>query len=311
MSGRDAGQVAAGRASASPLGDAGQTVVGHSVARQVTKPHGSAAQTQVHPFEVRTNEPVAEGVWRMRCATPVAAELEPGQFVNLQVPGDGSHLLRVPLSFSLADGANELLELVYAVVGEGTERLSAMRPGDTSTLVGPCGNGWKLPSEANGRALLVAGGVGLPPVVACARMLAQHGVGFDAIVGAQTGSRHVEFLLDELRGMAPNEGCDCARKVVVCTDDGTLGVRGFTTAAMADLIADHPYEIIYTCGPQLMMAGVARLAAQRGVACQASLERMMGCGFGACSCCNVELTAGGYALCCKDGPVFDAREVVW
>lgn len=261
-------------------------------------------------FEVLRNERVAEGVWRMRCATGVAAELEPGQFVNVRVPGDGSHVLRVPLSFSEADAANLVLELVYATVGEGTERLSRMGAGDSSTLVGPCGRGWRLP-QASGRALLVAGGVGLPPVVACARMLAQAGVGFDAIVGAQTASRHVDALLDELRTFAPVEGCDCRRKVIVCTDDGSRGIRGFVTAAMADLMADRPYVEAYACGPQPMMAGVAALAGKRGVACQVSLERMMGCGFGACSCCNVALAGGGYALCCTDGPVFDAREVAW
>lgn len=264
----------------------------------------------LYEFEVCSNECVAEGVWRMRCHTPVAALLVPGQFVNISVPGDGSHILRVPLSFSRADAASQTLELVYAVVGEGTRRLSAMRAGEVSTLVGPCGHGWWQP-EVTGRALLVAGGVGLPPIVACARLLVEVGVGFDAIVGAQTAARHVEPLLEELRQMSPAKGCDCQRKVIVCTDDGSMGVSGFTTGAMADLVADRPYAQVYTCGPQPMMAGVARLAAKRQIACQASLERMMGCGFGACSCCNVELTSGGYALCCKDGPVFDAREVAW
>ena len=271
---------------------------------------GTAPATDVHEFVVVSNEPVADGVWRMRCHTSVAPLLAPGQFVNVAVPGDAAHILRIPLSFSAAHASSETLELVYAVVGEGTRRLSGMHVGDVSTMVGPCGNGWALPTRG-GRALLVAGGVGLPPIVACARMLAEAFVGFDVIVGAQTSAKHVEYLLDELRRMPPGEGCDCARKVLVCTDDGSLGTRGFTTDVMADLIADRPYSQVYTCGPTPMMAGVARLCDKRSIACQASLERMMGCGFGACSCCNVALTMGGYALCCKDGPVFDAREVVW
>lgn len=262
------------------------------------------------PFEVASNEQVAEGIWRMRCHTPVAAMLEPGQFVNIAVPGDGSHILRIPLSFSHTDAKNEVLELVYATVGEGTKRLSHMATGDASTLVGPCGNGWVLPAK-EGRALLVAGGVGLPPIVACARMLAQACVGFDAIVGAQTAAKHVEELIECLRRLSKTEGCDCARKVIITTDDGTLGMRGFTTAAMENMLAEHAYSCVYSCGPNPMMGGVARLAAQRGIDCQVSLERMMGCGFGACSCCNVELTDGSYALCCQDGPVFDASEVKW
>lgn len=266
--------------------------------------------TSQYSFEVITNEQVAQDVWHMRCHTDLAALLSPGQFVNIHVPGNDAHVLRIPLSFSHADADAQTLELVYAVVGEGTSRLSAMQAGQTSTMVGPCGKGWQLPTR-DGRALLVAGGVGLPPIVACARMLAQVGIGFDAIVGAQTSSKHVDFLLDELRTLAPHEGCDCARKVLVTSDDGTRGIRGFTTTAMQNMLAEHAYGTVFTCGPQPMMAGVARLAKTVGANCQASLERMMGCGFGACSCCNVALVSGGYALCCTDGPVFDAKEVAW
>lgn len=264
--------------------------------------------TGISSFEVMTNEPVAQDTWRMRCRTEVAARLAPGQFVNLNVPGDDSHILRIPLSFSKADENHKILELVYTVVGEGTKRLSRMTAGDTSTMVGPCGNGWRLP-HTEGRVLLVAGGVGLPPVVACARMLAKHGISYDAIVGAQTASKHIDYLLNKLQ-RSWGDHVD-APTVIVTTDDGTRGMCGFTTTAMEGLLAEHPYGTVYTCGPQPMMAGVVRLASLRGADCQASLERMMGCGFGACSCCNVELKAGGYALCCQDGPVFDAQEVVW
>lgn len=263
-----------------------------------------------HEFTVVSNESVAEGIWRMLISCDVARSIKPGQFMNLQVPGDGSHILRVPLSFAHADADKLLVELVYAVVGEGTKRLSQMCEGETSTLVGPCGKGWSLPATA-GRALLVAGGVGLPPIVAAARMLAETCVGFDVVVGARTAAAHVEDLLDLLRGLPPEQGCDCSRRVIVTTDDGTLGLHGFTTDALPELLAERGYAQVYTCGPNPMMAGVARIAAEQGIACQASLERMMGCGFGACSCCNVALVSGGYALCCQDGPVFDATEVAW
>ncbi len=264
--------------------------------------------TGVATFEVLCNEQVCEGVWRMVCRTPVAERITAGQFVNISVPGDSSHILRVPLSFSDANGDHITLE--YAVVGEGTGRLSQMRVGETSTMVGPCGTGWRMPAR-EGRALLVAGGIGLPPIVACARMLARTNVGFDVIVGAQTAARHLNHDIDDLRSMPPETGCDCARKVVLTTDDGSLGVKGFTTDVMRSLVRERGYAQVYACGPQPMLAGVARLSEEVGAECQVSLERMMGCGFGACSCCNVELRGGGYALCCQDGPVFDAREVAW
>lgn len=270
----------------------------------------SGAKTNLHEFVVQENEQVAEGLWRMRCNTALAAELAPGQFVQVSVPADASHILRIPLSFARADARSGELDIVYAVVGEGTRRLSAMAVGQASTMVGPCGNGWWLPQD-QGRALLVAGGVGLPPIFACASMLSQAGVGFDVIVGAQTASRHCVGYVDELRSMGIHEGCDCARKVVLTTDDGTLGMRGFVTQAMENLLAEHTYAQVYACGPNPMMAGVAKLSMSKGIACEVSLERMMGCGFGACSCCNVALVDGTQALCCTDGPVFDARRVQW
>ena len=264
--------------------------------------------TGVEPFEVLRNERAAEGIWRMECRTRVAEQISAGQFVNVSVPGDRSHILRVPLSFSDATGDRLVLE--YAVVGEGTRRLSLMGVGETSTLVGPCGVGWRVP-QGEGRALLVAGGIGLPPIVACARMLVSSNVGFDAVVGAQTAARHLTDDIEVLRSLPPEGGCDCARRVVVTTDDGTLGVHGFTTDVMTTLVRERDYVQVYACGPEPMLAAVARIADECGIGCQASLERMMGCGFGACSCCNVALREGGYALCCQDGPVFDAQEVAW
>ena len=263
-----------------------------------------------HGFTVVSNEQAAEGMFHLVMRSDVAALLEPGQFMNFQVPGNAAQVLRVPLSFARADAAAGLVDVCYAVVGDGTRRLSQMLPGDESTVVGPCGHGWRLPAD-EGRCLLVAGGIGLPPVFAAAEMLAQAGIGFDVVVGARTAGLLLDGLVDQLRGMTPGQGCDCERRVMITTDDGSRGLKCFTTDAMWALLKDRTYACVYTCGPNVMMRGVARLAAEHGIACQASLERMMGCGFGACSCCNVALVGGGYALCCTDGPVFDASEVAW
>lgn len=258
------------------------------------------AAARLVPFVVESNEPVAEGVFAMRLASEVAGMLAPGQFMELSVPGDPSQLLRVPLSFSRADDGR--VWVAYAVVGDGTRRLSLMRPGDESTLVGPCGRGWRLPAAA-GRALVVAGGIGIPPVVAAARMLVEAGVPTDAVVGARSASALVGPLVDELRGI-------CG-EVVVATDDGSAGRAGLVTAPVGELLGEGGHDVVCACGPNVMMGAVARLAAAAGVRCQVSLERMMGCGFGACSCCNVELADGRQASCCLDGPVFDGAEVAW
>ena len=187
-----------------------------------------SAGLAVHDFSVVSNEPVADGLVRIVLSAPeLASALRPGQFVNIHVPGDASQVLRIPLSFSCADAAAGTVEIVYAVVGDGTRRLSEMAAGERSTAVGPCGNPWPLVEGAR-RACVVAGGVGVTPVVACARMLAASGVAFDAVVGAQTAGRL--WGADVLAGLG-------AGTVAVTTDDGTAGRRGFTTDALADLLA--------------------------------------------------------------------------
>lgn len=263
----------------------------------------SAGGLGVHEVAVVSNDPVAEGLMRVVLSAPGLAHLlRPGQFLNVAVPGDRSELLRIPLSFSRADAATGMVEIVYAVVGEGTRRLSRMAAGDGTTVVAPCGNPWPAPPEGASRACVVAGGVGVTPVVACAGMLAGLSTAFDAVVGAQTAGRL--WGMGELSALGAGE-------VSVTTDDGTAGRRGFTTDALADLLASRRYDIVYTCGPEVMMAGVARICREAGVPCRVSMERMMCCGFGACGTCNVAMADGTYKSCCKDGPVFDAEEVAW
>lgn len=262
----------------------------------------SAAKLGLHPFTVVSNEPVADDLMKLVLEAPeLAALIKAGQFVNLRVPGDSGELLRLPLSFSHADAAAGTVEIVYAVVGTGTRRLAQMGASACSDAVGPCGNPWPL-APGVGRACLVSGGVGVTPIVACARMLAEQGVAFDAVVGSQRASRL--WGTDELSALG-------AGRVEITTDDGSLGLHGFTTDALAPLLAEFAYDVVYTCGPEPMMAGVARLAREAGCACWVSMERMMGCGFGACGTCNVAMADGSYKSCCKDGPVFDAQEVAW
>ena len=262
----------------------------------------TADKTGLCEFTVVSNEAVADGLMRIVLSAPdVAFRMQAGQFLNLAVPGDASQILRIPLSFSHADAKAGTVEIVYAVVGDGTMRLSRMAPGDASTVVAPCGTPWPLVEGAR-RACVVAGGVGITPVVACARMLAEADVAFDAVVGAQTSSRL--WGTDVLEGLG-------AGRVVVTTDDGSAGRAGFTTDALAELLAEGGYDVVYTCGPEVMMAGVALICREAGVACRVSMERMMCCGFGACGTCNVAMADGTYKSCCKDGPVFDAEEVAW
>lgn len=256
---------------------------------------------RMHDFTVVANEPIAEGVYALTISAPALAEaIKPGQFVNIAVPGNAMSLLRVPLSYEHADAQEGTVEIWYAVVGDGTQRLAQMKPGDTSDLLGPGGHGWTVP-EGCKRALLVAGGIGVPPVLCLARELAAQGVAFDVCMGATTFASMVGT--DEFRGLG-------AGTVSVCTDDGSMGHHGFCTDPAEELLAQNAYDYVATCGPEPMMAKVAAAAARAGAYCEASLERMMSCGFGACSTCAVE-TTGGMKGACMCGPVFNAEEVVW
>ena len=260
----------------------------------------SPSPARVHDFEVVSNEKIAEGIFALTIKAPkLACALKPGQFVNIAVPGTSLNLLRVPLSFAAADAEAGTVEIWYAVVGDGTRRLSQMVPGDTSNLLGPGGRGWAVP-EGCERALLVAGGIGVPPVLCLARELAERGIAFDVCVGAATADKLVG--IEELKGLGAGE-------VIVATDDGSAGHDGFCTEPAADLLAKNAYGYVASCGPAVMMKTAAGLAAQAGVYCEVSLERMMSCGFGACNTCNVE-TVDGMKGACMCGPVFDASKVV-
>lgn len=256
-----------------------------------------AATPGLERVSVLANERVAEGVGLIALHAPrCAASVAPGQFVHLRVCRGTDVLLRRPFSIHRAEG--ERIEILYQVLGRGTLMLAEKEPGDTSMdLVGPLGAGWRVPAGAT-RALLVAGGLGAAPLGMLAEQLAAAGVAATMAAGAPCASRLVGRDLFE----------GVCRRVEFATDDGSAGHHGFVTAVSADLLAEEPFDIIYTCGPEAMQRIVAAQAAERSIPCQLSLERLMACGIGACLSCVVT-TRGGQKRACVDGPVFDAGEV--
>ena len=258
------------------------------------------SSARMHDFEVVSNKEIAQGIFSLVISAPkLASALKPGQFVNIAVPGDASSLLRVPLSFYRADTDSGTVEIWYAVVGDDTRRLSRMVPGSISNLLGPGGHGWCVPADCN-RALLVAGGIGVPPVLCLAEELGRRGIAFDVCVGASCAGKVVG--LDKFREAGAGE-------VVLCTDDGSAGESGFVTDPAVKMLGLGRYGYVASCGPAVMMKKVAQAAAENDVYCEVSLERMMSCGFGACNTCNVE-TVDGMKGACMCGPVFDASKVV-
>lgn len=253
---------------------------------------------RIHAFEVVANEQVADGIMRLVVKVPtLASVIKPGQFMSFEVPGDTRELVRIPVSFSAADAEAGTIETYYAVVGAGTQRMSAWESGFSATVLGPGGNGWLIPDNTSS-ALVVAGGIGITPIIAASSMLDAAGVKHDGVIGAQSANKLLEA--DVLIG------CGETR---ITTDDGTAGTKGFVTTEVEPMLATGAYDLVLACGPAPMMASVAKVAAEANVVCYVSVERMMTCGFGACNTCNVETTEGMQGACTK-GPVFDATKVV-
>lgn len=222
----------------------------------------------------------------------LAKNSRPGQFVEIQCTKSVDPLLRRPLGVHriVSDG----IEILYEVVGRGTELLAGKRQGETLSIIGPLGNGFE-PVSGEG-AILIAGGIGQAPLLALAERLAD-GKKLQVLIGAKTES-HILCEKDFKR-----LGC----KVFIATDDGSKGHKGLVT----DLLKDTLNAAIYACGPTGMLKAVSRIARTHGVPCQVSLEERMACGVGVCLGCPVKVKTGEYKMVCKDGPVFDSEEVVW
>jgi dihydroorotate dehydrogenase electron transfer subunit len=234
-----------------------------------------------------------------------------------------------------------VIEILYKVLGKGTQCLSRIEAGQEVELLGPLGNRFLVPDDLR-TAVLVAGGIGVPPIAALAAALAQsrepRAASHERSLG--DGASSIEVFL----GGKASEDVLCVKDfdaigadVHITTEDGSLGTRGLITDLLGPFLeakgdsvvgtcgnrvapscpaAQPPSRFcIYTCGPPGMLAAVARLAETYGVPCQTSVEANMACGFGACMGCAIEARSNGsgprYKLVCKDGPVFDSRELVW
>jgi dihydroorotate dehydrogenase electron transfer subunit len=229
-----------------------------------------------------------------------------GQFVMLETARALEPYLR--RAFSVADvryGDGETrIELFGKVVGRGTGAMAELRPGEERALLGPLGRGFTPPGR--GPVALVAGGVGSAPLLLLARQLVTHGVELDFLYGARAAGDLARG--DDFEALAAESG----GRFLPATDDGSLGHRGaVTTLLAAELANGRAYEGLYACGPMPMLAALAALAAEHGLAGEAALETEMGCGYGACLGCAVPHVEGRYALCCKEGPVFRLAEVRW
>lgn len=237
-------------------------------------------------YQIAENTPLTSNVYRMRLIGDVSEITQPGQFINIKL--DGKYLRR---PISVCDVDDTSVTILYKVVGAGTEQLSQMQEGALDVLTG-LGNGYDM-TVAGQAPLLIGGGVGVPPMYLLARKLIEQGKKVSVILGFNT--KDEIFYEKEFLAL----GAD----VSVTTVDGSYGVKGFVTDAMADM----EYSYFYTCGPEPMLKAIYKAAKTSG---QFSFEERMGCGFGACMGCSCK-TVTGYKRICKDGPVLTKEEILW
>ena len=251
---------------------------------------------------------------RLTSDTVELPQMMPGQFVQVRVDGSPSTFLRRPISICNVERSRNELWLLVAVVGHGTRWMASLTPGDMVNIIGPLGRGFSHPDGIDGcqgvtvgcqggrtashTVLLVGGGVGVAPLLFQGAALRSAGVEPVFLLGARTAGDLL--LIDEFRRYG---------EVFITTEDGSAGERGFVTNHSV-LGGSRRFDMIQSCGPTPMMKAVAKYASQLNTECEVSLENMMACGLGACLCC-VEKTVEGNLCVCKEGPVFNTKQLLW
>jgi dihydroorotate dehydrogenase electron transfer subunit len=309
----------------------------------------STANKGLFSAAVCTNRQIEQRYYRLRLefsgpGAEAFGNCQPGQFAELDladvrlpsedaIPEDLADvagrkiLLRRPFSFAdvTAEKNKTFVDILYRVVGPASLRMTTLSAGDSVSIIGPLGNGFLVPNDKKS-ALLVAGGMGVGPLQHLAKVLTADFPDIEVIafVGAKTTNQlPCESRLDEISqrlGFSLAEFARYGVKSMVATDDGSIGYHGSVTECLSDWLHRNTLvdedAIIYSCGPEAMLAQVAEIAKLRKIDCQVSMERRMACGIGICQSCAVECKVGEsgetvYKLCCEDGPVFDSKEVIF
>ncbi len=240
-------------------------------------------------YKVVANAPLTRDVYRMVLEGNTQWIIRPGQFVNIEL--DGLYLRR---PISICDWDEHTITIIYKVVGRGTEQMSKMSVGKELDVLTGLGNGFNPDIECN-EALLVGGGVGVPPLYRLAKELLAQGKKVSVVLGFNTAAE--VFYADEFRQLGA--------EVYVSTADGSVGVKGFVTDAIRE--SGVTFDYFYACGPLPMLKALCDNCTQRG---ELSFEERMGCGFGACMGCSCKTLTGNKRIC-KEGPVMRREEIIW
>lgn len=253
--------------------------------------------------DILDNNELAPSYYKLTLQCPVLAHsVNPGQFIMLKVSEAYDPLLRRPFSIHRVDG--EQVQLLYQVVGKGTQLMSQMRPGEVLDVLGPLGNGFTL-QPGIAQAMLIGGGVGVAPLLFWAQELVRHKLKLLLFIG---GKNKADLLaVEDFRQLGA--------QLYLATEDGSAGHTGKVTETVKDYLTSGESTAataVFACGPKAMLAQVAGLAKPYELPCQLSLDVVMACGVGACMGCVVKAgDSGDYIRVCKEGPVFEASRILW
>lgn len=250
-------------------------------------------------------ETLAEGIVKMVIHSPYTVEnAKPGQFVNIKCQEGLDAFLRRPISICELDKTAQTVTIVFQVKGKGTKFLAEKKPGDVLDMIAPLGWGVFDLAQHNKKVAIVGGGIGVFPLYELAKQLK----GVSASTTTILGFRNKDLVV-----MEP-EFAGVSNQLLIATDDGSYGIKGFTTDLLEQEIQEKGVEQIFACGPMPMLKRIAAIADRYGISCQVSLEERMGCGIGACLVCACKTTHGDeweHSHVCYNGPVFDSKEVVF
>jgi len=250
--------------------------------------------------EIVSNACIADSIYELTLSGSIVNEMHgPGQFVDVKVTGGLDPMLRRPISIAEINKAAGTFTIIYRKQGRGTSLLAEKKQGELIDILGPLGNGFPVEAAVNGEtAILVGGGIGVPPLYELAKQLVKKGVKVISILGFQNESAvFYERQFAELG------------ETYIATVDGSYGTKGFVT----DVISERNLsaEVLYTCGPTPMLKAIE--AGDYAPKVYLSLEERMGCGIGACFACvchtKDDPDGHSYKKVCSDGPVFRAGEV--
>jgi dihydroorotate dehydrogenase electron transfer subunit len=255
---------------------------------------------------VRSNSAIARDYYEMSFSWPAYAEQpSPGQFISIKTLGTGDLVLRRPFAISSFDPIGAAAAIIYQKRGKATRMLAAKSTQESIDVIGPLGNSFPVAERLS--PVLVAGGVGLGPMIFLGNRLASKGIAATVLLGFRDSS-FVPTLVEE-KGLLPFTP-------IVCTDDGSRGFHGTTldwlNGPAAERLGGLTEVELYACGPNPMMAQCTRFCTERHIPCWVSMEQVMGCGVGACVGCAVPVFGDSpFARVCTEGPVFEANQIKW